>query len=742
MSVPVEPQRRIGLAGATGIGVGAIVGGGILALAGTALATTGPSAILAFAANGLIAIITALSFAELSTAFPQSGGTYTFAKRVLAVAPAFAVGWVVWFASIIAAVLYALGTATFVVTAVQAVMEASGAVPPAWIGASAVLPVTAMLATLASALVLVRSSGGAGGAVSVAKIVVFVVLIVGGAWVFLRSSPPALERMTPFFPAGAGGFFQAMGYTFIALQGFDLVAAVAGEVKEPRKTLPRAMLLSLAVALLVYLPLLAIVVVLGVAPGETIQGVAAREPDAVVVLAAERYLGVSGVWLVVAAGLLSMFSALLANVYAASRIAQAMARDRTLPGSLEKVDARRGTPAVAVLVTAGIAGAVLLVVGDVAAAGAASSLIFLCTFALVHVLCIVARRRRPKHAGFRVPLWPWLPAVGALACGALAIFQSVAVPRAGLVALAWLLVGAVAYGQRFGARARVRDALAESVDADLLELRGRSPLVLVPTSRPSTAGALSLMGACLAPPRVGRVLMLNVVPPHIREAPEELSRSLEHASSVLRDSLGAALGAGARAEALATVALDPLEEIERVARLHRCATLLLGMSELSDAALRGRLEDLVSRLTCNVALLRIPDGWRPEGVRRVLVPVHGTAVHSALRTRVIASLFHRAAPELEVTYLLVLPAGTSPAVRARRERSYEELMREEAVAPSVIRTLLSDDVAGALAEAAEDCDFLILGLARLERSRRAFGEMTRRLVATTSCATLLISEGR
>ncbi|MCB9907596.1 MAG: amino acid permease [Planctomycetes bacterium] len=92
MSTPVDTQRRIGLFGATSIGVGAIVGGGILALAGAALSVSGPSALLAFAANGVIAIITALSFAELSTAFPHSGGTYTFAKRVLAVGPAFAVG--------------------------------------------------------------------------------------------------------------------------------------------------------------------------------------------------------------------------------------------------------------------------------------------------------------------------------------------------------------------------------------------------------------------------------------------------------------------------------------------------------------------------------------------------------------------------------------------------------------------------------------------------------------------------
>lgn len=68
-------ERTIGLAAATGVGVGAIVGGGILALAGVAFATTGPAALVAFALNGFIAVLTALSFAEMSTSFPESGGT-------------------------------------------------------------------------------------------------------------------------------------------------------------------------------------------------------------------------------------------------------------------------------------------------------------------------------------------------------------------------------------------------------------------------------------------------------------------------------------------------------------------------------------------------------------------------------------------------------------------------------------------------------------------------------------------
>ena len=115
-----QPTRSLGLFDATSIGVGAIVGGGVLALAGAAFSATGPSAALAFGLNGIIALLTALSFSELSTAAPQSGGTYLFAKRVLTVGAAFYVGWVVWFASIVAAALYAIGFATFLLNGLAA----------------------------------------------------------------------------------------------------------------------------------------------------------------------------------------------------------------------------------------------------------------------------------------------------------------------------------------------------------------------------------------------------------------------------------------------------------------------------------------------------------------------------------------------------------------------------------------------------------------------------------------------
>ena len=405
--------RSIGLLGATGVGVGAIVGGGILVLGGVALAQTGPGAIVAFALNGVVATLTALSFAELSSTFPESGGAYTFAKKVLSVRAAFAVGWVLWFASIVAAVLYALGFATYAVLLVESFSLQFFDTSLPWLDQRSVFLVLALGATAWYMAGLIRSAAGGSNWDTAGKLVVFVVLILFGVLALFRRSPDSMaDSLVPFFTSGAGGLITAMGFTFIALQGFDLIAAVGGEVKQPEKTIPRAMLLSLGAALLIYLPLLFIVSTVGVEPGQSVADAAAGDPETMIATAAERFMGWPGFWLVVIAAVLSTLTALKANLFAASRVALTMAQDRTLPGVLGQIHAKRGTPVMAVYATVLALFVILLLLPDVAAAGAAASLIFLISFALAHWTALLARKRSSKPPPFRVPLFPVVPVTG------------------------------------------------------------------------------------------------------------------------------------------------------------------------------------------------------------------------------------------------------------------------------------------------------------------------------------------
>ncbi|MEZ4549731.1 MAG: APC family permease [Desulfobacterales bacterium] len=229
-------ERSIGLFGATSVGVGAIVGGGILALSGIAFASTGPSAIIAFAFNGVIAVLTALSFAEMAAAFPESGGTYTFSKKVLSAPAGFMVGWVIWFASVVASVLYALGFAFFAANALDSVLQLIPISLPFSVTSKSSIIFLALLATTGYSLSLIYQSSGGGQWATWGKVGVFIVIIVAGFWHLIDEPFSSIQKpLSPFFINGATGLFQAMGYTFISLQGFDLIAAIAGEVKNPKK---------------------------------------------------------------------------------------------------------------------------------------------------------------------------------------------------------------------------------------------------------------------------------------------------------------------------------------------------------------------------------------------------------------------------------------------------------------------------------------------------------------------------
>jgi amino acid transporter len=742
MRPSTTPQtRHLSVFGATSVGVGAIVGGGILALAGVAFATTGPSAILAFALNGVIAILTAVSFAELASRFPESGGTYAYARKILTVEAAFAVGWVVWFASVVAAVLYALGFSVFLLPFLEQVVRAVGGTPPAWMGGRLALLIYALGAVAFYVWGLSRSAAGGGGWATIGKVFVFGVVIVGGLFV-LVTTPPSVSELAgsfrPFFEAGGTGLLRAMGYTFIALQGFDLIAAVGGEVKEPEKNIPRAMFLSLGAALVIYLPLLFLVVALG-SPGQSTAEAARQNPEILIAIAARSFLGPAGYWLVVVAGVLSMLSALQANLLAASRFARTMASDGTLPERFQAISATHGTPVPAIRLTGATVAFVLVAVPNVAAAGAMSGLIFLTSFSLAHLIAYLVRVRAGDESPFRAPAFPLIPVVGGSLCLALGLFQAIAVPQAGVLAALWLSVGAVLFVTQIGSRARVVDASSEARDPQLVRLRGRTPTVLVSIGNPASSGTLMTVAHAMAPTSVSRVLLLSVLRRPSAWATEGLPPELRDAQAVLGGAMSSALARGLSPETLITVHDDPWFEIGRVAAAHDCESVLLGIGSQGENLMHGPLEGLLHRLSGDVVILRAPTGWDLSTVQRILVPSGGRRFQSSVRARLLGSL--RRMGERQVTFLHTLPAEVDQATRKRAERELQRLAQDEAPGHGEVLVTAGVDITSEVAKRAADSDLIILGLERRQRGKPAFGATALGIVAATECPVLMISQG-
>lgn len=729
----MPPAPSLTTRAATLLGIGSIVGGGTIVLAGAAFAAAGPAALLAVVLNALVAGAAALALAELGARFPRSGGPYLFAQRVLGVEAAFAVGWLVAFASLAAAAVFALGFARFALAIAVAATAAVGWTPPGWATGSVAEVVVALGAVAAYARRLARRPGAPPPGLTVAKVVGFALLAVAGL-LALGARPAALAELLapPLAPGGALGVAQAMGLLFIAFQGFALVPALAGELRDPVRTLPRASLGAIAVATLLYLPLLLATATVGLPEGVALTEFARASDATMVADGAGRYLGALGFPLVALVAVLATLTALEANLLGASRLARTMARDRTLPRALARVDAD-GVPRRAVAAAAGFVALLVVALPEVRTAGAAAGLIYLAVFALAAALALLVRRRRSDAAPFAAPgggatLW-----AGGTAAAVVALVNAASVPAAGVAVLGWLLLGALVYVAALRRQARALDAELESADPDVVALRGRRPLVLAPIANPASAEGLVSVAHALAPPEVGRVTLLTVV---ARDAAHDAG--LTNAQRVLGASLRASLGLGLTPQALTSVADDPWDEIARVARTLDCESLLLGLSDLDDAATLERVDALVTGVRSDVVVLRAPPGWHLERCRKVVVPVAGRADQERPRARVLASLARLADPEVELVRLLPADADDAACARARRDlerrAEHRQLGRVRCVA-----TPAADPVA-TLAARAADADLLVLGMPRRDAEQRALGGFARAVASATptSCAVLLI----
>jgi basic amino acid/polyamine antiporter, APA family len=733
-------ERSIGLFGAIGIGVGGIVGGGILALAGVAFANTGPSAVIAFALNGLIALITALTFAELSTAFPENGGTYTFSKKVLSVKTAFLVGWVVWFASIIAAVLYAIGFAAFGIILIESLSNLFLGHSFSWIRSGFILSTIAVISTLVYTYILVKQTGEGGKWGNILKILVFGLLILGGFKAYLgKSEIEVAQNLSPFFVAGTLGLFQAMGYTFIALQGFDLIAPLAGEIKQPNRTIPKSMLISLIIALVIYLPLLFFVTVAGMPQGESLIDISKNYPEAVIVIAAKSFMGNFGEWLVIVAGIISMLTALYANIYAASRISKRMARDRTLPHPLSLVNKRFKTPVNSIIITSILVVIIILIVPNVAVAGAAASLIFLIKFTLAHAISILVRyRSKLRDNCFKVPFFPYLQLLGLVSCLSLAIFQGIADPKAGIIVAGSMIIGVMLYILLFSRRAKIVDALLEGYDPELVRLRGKNPLVIVPIANPARAVSLLTLANTLVPEKIGKVLILCVVSaPYDSKEKQLYQKKLADSQAVLREALTESFESGFYPEALITVASNHWPEIARVSSFYQSDLLIIGFTNISEFENIHLIENLISSVKCDVVILRSPDKWKLSTCNKIWVPIGGLGIHDELRARLLGSLCRERSRE--ITFIRAISTDSTEKQFNQTFKRLSELVKDEVPVDANVQVIRSDNFLQDLVKISDNIDLIILGIQSSNRRERIIGDFIVELSKRTNCPLILIS---
>jgi APA family basic amino acid/polyamine antiporter len=384
--------RELGLLEVTLSGVGIILGAGIYALIGVAAGQAGNAVWLSFAISAVAALFTALSYAELSSMYPRAGAEYEYTVAAVGEFVAFVVGWMIILSGVIAAAAVSLGFGGYFASLT---------------GAPVTLPAAVLVAVLAVVLLIgIRESAFVA--------VIFTLVEAGGLLLIIVAGIPYLGRVDYLeMPLGLSGVFTAAALVFFAFLGFEEMVKFSEETTSPERTIPKALMLTLAICTTLY-----ILVSLSAVSVVGWEGLATSDaPFTAVAIAAWGETGAAAISII---ALFATANTVLLLLLASSRISYSMARSGTLPKILSRVHRTRRTPYMAILGVS-LASLLFLFAGDIGFVANVSNFTLFVTFVVVNASVILLRLRRPgTDRPFTIPGAirgvPVFPVLGILSC--------------------------------------------------------------------------------------------------------------------------------------------------------------------------------------------------------------------------------------------------------------------------------------------------------------------------------------
>jgi basic amino acid/polyamine antiporter, APA family len=351
------------------VAINAVIGAGIFGLPAKVYSLIGSYSLIAFVVCALVVTLIILCFSEVGSRFDQTGGPYLYARKAFGPTVAFEVGWLIWLARLTA----------FAANCNLMVSYIAFFWPPANSTVPRALLITGVVIFLAALNVFgVRQAAIASNLFTVGKLIPMLVFIAGGLF-FLNPHAFALGARP-----STGAFSQSVLLLVYAFSGFEMAAIPAGEIRDPQKHLPRALLLAIAVVAFLYI--LIQVVCVGTLP----ELASSTKPLAD---AAQRFMGTAGGAIISAGAIISIAGNLNIVLLGGSRVPFAIAEQKQLPSFLANVHRRFFTPHVAILITAGLM-LVLTLKSSFVAALTISTIARLVTYAVTCAALPVLRRRK------------------------------------------------------------------------------------------------------------------------------------------------------------------------------------------------------------------------------------------------------------------------------------------------------------------------------------------------------------
>ena len=436
--------RSLGLLDILMVGVAAMIGGSIFVLTGPAIGLAGSAVIVAFIINAIITLFTAMAYAELGSAMPEAGGGYLWVREGLPRPNAFISGWMAWLAHIIAGSLYAVSFASFL-TGLLEMMNLSHDLV-----LLNIIPLDKFIAVVSIAVFTyinikgTSETGKTGDVVTIIQLGLIFILIAAGLWV-MSGNPNWKMNFSNFAPMGISGVVAAMGLTFIAFEGYEVIVQTGEEVKNPRRNIPRAIFISLGAVVILYC-LIAFVSIGAIFPAGIESWKYIGGSSELGIMKAAELIAPYGAFIVLAGGLISTLAALNATTFSSARVAFAMGRNYNLPYQLSAIHKKNKTPYVAILIS-GIIMAVMAYGLPLAQIAVAAGVIFLLLFTQVNMAVITIRRiyGDKLEYGFKTPFFPVIPIIGIFLKLGLAIFLLFTQPLSWAITVVWVVIGFLIY---------------------------------------------------------------------------------------------------------------------------------------------------------------------------------------------------------------------------------------------------------------------------------------------------------
>jgi amino acid transporter len=403
-----ELSRSIGLFQLSMFGVGATIGTGIFFVLGQAVPVAGPAVIWSFVIAGAVAGLTAVCYAELASAVPVSGSSYSYAYATLGELPAMGVAACLLLEYGVSAAAVAVGWSQYLNELFDnlfgfKIPEVLSQAPEQ----GGIVNVPAVILVFLCTLLLIR---GASESAKTNAIMVMIKIGVLLMFVVIGLKGWDSDNLADFAPFGISGITSAAGIIFFSYIGLDAVSTAGEEVKNPRRTMPLAIMIALVIVTSLYI-MVTIVAVAAQGSGEF------QDQEAGLAQILEDVTGSSWPGTALAAGaVISIFSVTLVVLYGQTRILFAMARDGMMPEIFHKVNPRTLTPVPNTIIVAVV---ICLLAGLIPINFLAemTSIGTLVAFLVVSIGVMVLRRTHPElPRGFKVPFFPVLPLLSIAGC--------------------------------------------------------------------------------------------------------------------------------------------------------------------------------------------------------------------------------------------------------------------------------------------------------------------------------------